>query len=137
MPKIDVTKEVRDLEGNPIFGPPGAPVEIDGEPTPPQKMTVRSACIQALLTADERDSGTQKFEAFRLAQKIQEDDNPHFKSEEIARLKKAVGKIFIPVVVGRVWDYLDPPKDELHAETSKDAATPSPEPEPETETETK
>ena len=110
MPQIDVTQKIIDITGNPIFDAPKRPSSPDEPPKPPEQMTVRSACIQALLTADEKATGQQKFDAFRLAQKIQEEDNVHLKSEDITTIKQAVGKIFVPVVIGRVWDALDPPK---------------------------
>lgn len=102
MPKIDVTQELLDMNENPIMGPPST--AKDGTPTP---MTVRSACIQALLTADEKQTGQHKFDAYQLAQKIQEEDNPMIEAQKIQVIKDAVGRVFFPIIIGRVWDALE------------------------------
>jgi len=104
MPTIDVTQKVLDLEGAPIKDPPKEPGG------PKTEMTIRSACIQALMNADAKATGDEKFKAFMLAQRIHEEDNPHFDVKEITTIKNAVGKLFVPVVIGYVWNILDPPK---------------------------
>ncbi len=103
MPKIDVTQKLCDLDGNDIMGPP--PKQGD----PPAPMTVRSALIQALTSTEESQTGQQRYNSFRLAQRTHENDNPHFKAEDVKFIKDAVGKVFFPIVVGVVWDILDPP----------------------------
>lgn len=104
MPTIDVTQKVLDLEGEPIKDPPKKPGD------PQTEMTIRSACIQALMNSDAKATGDEKFRAFMLAQRFHEEDNPHFDSKEITTIKNAVGKLFVPVVIGFVWNVLDPPK---------------------------
>lgn len=103
MPKIKVTTEIIDLAGNPIVSPPKNPGEK------PEPLTLRAASIQALMGADDKATGDQKFKVFMLAQRIHEEDEPTLKSEEITLVKNAVGKLFFPLVVGRVWNLLDPP----------------------------
>lgn len=71
-------------------------------------MTLRSACVQALTAPNENQTGDEKFKNFCLAQRITERDNVALSAEEITNLKALTGAIFIPIVVGRVWEMLDP-----------------------------
>lgn len=99
MPKVNLTAEILDLEGEPLI--------IPGRENTKKTMTIRHACVQALTVADESDTGIQKFERFQLAQKISKEDAPNLKAEEISTIKAAVGKFFFPVIVGRVWNALE------------------------------
>jgi len=53
-------------------------------------------------------SGEEKFKKFKLASKISDADGPvDLKSEEISLLKKLIGELYAPVIVGRAWDMLE------------------------------
>lgn len=101
MPKINVTQVILDMNGSPLMGPPA---KKDAKPEP---MTVRTACMQALLSTDEKQTGSHKFDCYRLATKILEEDTPMIEAQDIMLIKESVGKLFYPIVVGRVWDALE------------------------------
>jgi len=97
---IDLTQELRDFDGRPMSD------SENGKPT-----TLGTICSRALLAIfpDEQNlSGEQKFQRYKLAMKLAENDRPDLKAEEIADLKKLIGKAFSAMVVGRCWEMLDP-----------------------------
>ena len=49
-----------------------------------------------------------KFRRYQLAQKIYEAKDVSLKAEEIALIKEAVSATMTPVVVGRVFEAIDP-----------------------------
>lgn len=108
--KIDITQQLTELDSTPmITGKQICQVcgSVIGESEP---MTVRLAATRA-LTAQYRDeqslTGDEKWPRFHLALKITDEDEPDLKAEEIVLIKKLVGKMYGPVVVGRVWAILD------------------------------
>lgn len=99
--KIDTAKLITDFDGKPL--------EIGKDK---KRLAVREVLKQALLeTVMESDqkplSGQAKFDNYKLAEKICLNDVVDFSVEELAMLKKLVGNMFIPVVVGAVWKILD------------------------------
>lgn len=109
--KIDVTQQIVRLDGTPMIT--GKQVcqmcgQVVGESEP---MTVRLAATRS-LTATFRDEqsllGDQKIARFHLALKITDEDEPDLKAEDIVLIKKLIGKMYGPVIVGRVWAILDP-----------------------------
>jgi hypothetical protein len=113
--KINVTQQLKELDG--ALMTTGKQVcqtcrQVVGKKEP---MTVRLAATRALSAAfrDEQDlDGEKKFERFHLALKITDEDKPALTVEEIVLIKKLVGKMFGPVVIGRMWAILDPPEEE-------------------------
>jgi len=72
-------------------------------------LTLAEACKNALLVADEKSTGKDKYESFKIATKL---DNAkggtiELTAEEITKIKEAVGKYMFPMVVGLVWDALE------------------------------
>jgi len=111
--KINVTQQITGLDGTPMVT--GKQIcqmcgQVVGESEP---MTVRLAATRS-LTASFRDeqglTGDEKWPRFHLALKITDENEPSLTVEDIALVKKLVGKMYGPVVVGRVWAILDPPE---------------------------
>ena len=109
--KIDVTQQIMELDRTPMVT--GKQIcqmcgQVVSEPEP---MTVRLAATRS-LTASFRDEqllpGDEKIARFHLALKLTDEDEPDLKAEDIVLVKKVVGKMYGPVVVGRVWAILDP-----------------------------
>lgn len=109
--KIDVTQQLAELDGTPMMT--GRQVcqtcgQVVGKSEP---MTVRLAATRA-LTAQFRDeqglTGDEKWPRFHLALKITDEDEPDLKAEDIVLIKKLIGWMYGPVVVGRMWTILDP-----------------------------
>lgn len=103
--RINFDTVLRDLKGEPL------------RETPNTDMTLAAACSSALLNPypDEQNlDPKEKMRRYRMAVKIADGGECDLSVEEIADLKKLVGKAFAPLVVGRVYDILDPePKDAL------------------------
>lgn len=95
--KIDFTAPIRDLKGKPI---------LDGE----QALTLKSVATNALLAADpdEKTSGEDKMQRFKLALEIENADTPlDLKVEQVATLKLLVARLYVPLVVGRAYEIFD------------------------------
>ena len=91
-------QDLLDLEGEPLKDQQGAAV------------TLQNASVNALLgqTQDENPDGTEKAKRFVLAMKIHNVKEPvDVTAEEVALIKKLIGKIFTPLVVGRAYELLE------------------------------
>lgn len=109
--KIDVTQQIKELDGTPMVT--GKQIcrmcgQVVDETEP---MTVQLAAIKS-LTASFRDEqslpGDEKIARFHLALRLTDEDAPDLQVEDIATIKRLVGKMYGPVVVGRIWAILDP-----------------------------
>lgn len=106
---IDFTKPITNMDGT-------AATDKDGK-VPEKAPTLGSVCESALLAqyADERDpvSGKEtitaedKYARWKLAGKMQGKDVT-LTAEELALIKKLVGKAYAPLIVGQAWSLLDP-----------------------------
>jgi len=107
---LDFTKRLTNLDGSPVTDTEGKPLA-----KPP---TLGSICESALLSqfADERDAtgketieAREKYERWKLAAKINAATKDlALTAEELALVKKLVGKAYGPLIVGQVWTMLDP-----------------------------
>lgn len=81
---------------------------VSGEPLKEGKndISLRKALMATLLGCEEK-SGEQKYKNWRMAMRIQDNDNLDFSAKEITQLKEACSYLSTPVM-GRIWDVLDP-----------------------------
>lgn len=101
--KVNVKQVLNDLNGNALkFG-------VDQT-----DFTLREAVVTALTTAipNEPLSGPESFKRYRIAMAVSGDGVDgdgviDLKSDEISLIKDLVGKLYAPLVVGRVYDALD------------------------------
>jgi len=100
--KINVATKLLDMDGKEI----PASAEPDAEP-----VTLCKIAVEALMGIykDEPDlSGEEKVKRFKLAMKLRDGDEPDLEVEELALIKKLIGKAFpSPLVVARCFDILD------------------------------
>jgi hypothetical protein len=99
--QIDFDAAITDLDGKPEM--------LDGGRT----MTLRIASEVALLSnfPDEPALATEaKSERFWLAERIHRPGAADLSAEEVALLKRLIGKAYPPLVVGRAIQLLDPKK---------------------------
>lgn len=119
--EIDVTQSLKSFDGKPLeeLERYDNPKFVSSEETPDVKIqfirkmhiTLRSACINALRSVVDSDkgvSGVEKNKWFVLAMKLQKEDKPFLKHDEITTLKTRIGKVYGSEVVGRVYELLDP-----------------------------
>jgi hypothetical protein len=94
---VDLEKPIKDLEGNIV-------TEAD-EPVLAKTLVIRALTI--LGQDDEKASGDERYRRYKLALDITEQKRVNLKSEDIADIKKLVGKMYMPIIVGRVYDILE------------------------------
>ena len=89
-------------------------VTLDGEVISDMKgdpSTVRGVAIEALLAIykdEENLSGEEKMKRWELASKIKADPDPvELAVEEVALLKKLIGKAYGAMIVGQAWKVLE------------------------------
>jgi len=108
--KINVTEQLTELNGTPMVTGKQVCQACGSVISEPGPVTVRLAATRA-LTAQYRDeqslAGDEKVARFHLALKLTGEDEPDLKAEEVVLIKNVVGKMYGPVVVGRVWAILD------------------------------
>lgn len=95
--KVDFEQEIKTLNGESIPA-------TDGKPA-----VLRGVAVDALLAvfADEQQlAGEEKLKRYLLAEKIH-NGGVEFNTEEIALVKRLIGKAFTPVVVGQAWQMLE------------------------------
>lgn len=71
--------------------------------------TLGNVAVNALLGQyqDEQVGGDEKFKRFKLADRISVGGVQEVSAEEIALIKRLVGKGFLPMFVGAVYDALE------------------------------
>ncbi|MCC6172080.1 MAG: hypothetical protein IT481_08630 [Gammaproteobacteria bacterium] len=95
---IDFTVVLQDLDGQPMQNGGKA-------------MTLGDTVAHALLSpyaGEESIAGEEKIRRFELARKLRGAVDPALTAEDVALIKKLVAKAFAPLVVGRVWEIVDP-----------------------------
>lgn len=100
---IDFTQVLMDMDGEPLTQVKKA----NGEPV---KITLGGVCVDALLAQipDEKMDGKESFERFNLANRIHGASEPvDIAAEDIAKIKACTGKLYLPLIVGQVWNKLE------------------------------
>lgn len=101
--KVDFSTPIRDFKGNDVK-------ERDGS-----VVTLASIATQALSATydDEKNlKADDKYKRFKIAILVCDGGEVELSVEHVAELKKLIGKGFGPLVVGRAYEALDPPKTE-------------------------
>jgi len=95
--KLDVTHTIKALDGSPI--------KDDQD----RDLTLKAVLVNALLTqGDEKLSGEEKYKRYTLSKKIYEcGGEVDLAVEEVAQLKRLVGDLYPPIIVGQVFDILE------------------------------
>jgi hypothetical protein len=101
-----------------LHSPTGEPLKDAGQITPEdprcdkcRPLTLGIAAANALFSgsASERNlAGDQKFARYLLAERIKNAKEATLTAEEITAIKRLVGEIYSPVVVGQAYPLLDP-----------------------------
>jgi hypothetical protein len=94
---IDVTQQLKDLEGKPL--------KEAGK-----DVILRDIVNTALLASfpDERNlPGKEKQRRYKLACRIMVQDKPDLELEDVTLVKRLVGEAYSPLIVGQAWDMLE------------------------------
>ena len=87
---------------------------IDGRDTP---LTLKEISVNALLgdipptQGEKPDSGQQKLQKFKLAQKIDAGGEIDLVAEDVSMIKERIGKAYSTLIVGRAYELLERPKE--------------------------
>ena len=103
--KVDFSAKLLDIKGEEIK---------DGNDV----LTLGAASCTALLATfpGEQDlDGASKVKRFRLAEKAVKGSIQELTIEDVAELKRLLGKAFGPLVVGRAYDIIEPPTPETNS----------------------
>lgn len=111
--KIDVTQQLTELDGTPMIT--GKQVcqmcgQVVSEKEPMTVGLAATRSLSATFRIEQNLGGEEKFERFRLALKITDEDEPALTAEDVVLIKKVVGMMYGPVIIGRMWAILDPPE---------------------------
>jgi hypothetical protein len=97
--KIDFSSAIKDFDGDAVK---------DGD----KDATLGRVACTALLAsyADEQNLPAEdKVKRFRLAEIAAKDGAQEMKVDDVALMKKLIGKAFAPLIVGRAFDIIEPP----------------------------
>lgn len=104
--KINVKEVIKDYEEKDIFetGPEGK-----------KSITIRIVIVNSLnsIIPQEAMSADDKSKVFQLSMKMYTEDNPDFTVDELSFIKTRVGKIYNPLVYGRICQIFDKKGDPL------------------------
>ncbi|KKN77901.1 hypothetical protein LCGC14_0356380 [marine sediment metagenome] len=103
--KIDTTKSLVDMDGNVLIQPKQGPKDADGHAEVIQEeLKVREILVNALLAEDPKNPtpGTEKLKLFKLAQRINDNDEVTLESEEVTLIKNRVLTGFTVLIAGQV-----------------------------------
>jgi hypothetical protein len=94
----DFTVVLVGLDGKPLVAEPGLP------------MTLGDAVSSALVSPfkDESPSGQEKVKRWALALRVHAAKDIELTADDITMIKNLVAKAFGPLIVGQVWEILDP-----------------------------
>jgi hypothetical protein len=107
----DFSAKILDISGQPFVDDIKCPADSAGKRNCGDEATLGMVATRALLASlpDEQSlSGEDKFKRFTLAMRIKDGGEVPISAEDIALLKKLIGKVYSPLVVGRAFPLLDP-----------------------------
>ena len=117
---INVSVTLTDIKGEAIktLEKVENPNFIDSESTPgvsafiesKKPLTLRDCCVNALLApvdGDKKLKGIEKFQIFKLAERIQSSDDVQISAEEIGLIKKRISQVYANLIVGRSYELLE------------------------------
>jgi len=74
-------------------------------------ITLRDICVNALLTPTEGDDEKKKFEKWEIFKKLRDlkddEDIVELTAEEISVIKKGIGKVQAPLILGQCFEMLE------------------------------
>ena len=95
--KVKINEKIKGLDG----------VEtLKGEKN--RDLLLRDICINALLTPDQQDDEKKKWEKYEIFKKIRDSKSDvELKAEEITTIKKAIGKLSPPLIMGQCFELIE------------------------------
>ena len=96
---IDVSKNLVQLNGKPM---------LDNDDTGNVvNATVKMALVNAVLSPEQNEKGTQKIQKYELAKKIYNaEKDVEVTAEEVVLMKKCIESAYAPLIVGQLTELL-------------------------------
>lgn len=107
----DFSAKILDMNNRPVIDDAACPADAAGKRPCTTEVTLADVSVRALMAVaqDEQNlAGEEKFKRFTLALKIKDGGKIDLSAEDTAMLKKLIGKLYAPLVVGRAFPLLDP-----------------------------
>ena len=105
--KLDVTRQLTNLDGSPLVQP-GTRCQTCGHITDPEPVTLRGVLTTSLLAqSGEQVPGDEKAKRWALAIRIQQEDAPELALKELELVQRLVGEIQPTLTAGQVWAMLE------------------------------
>jgi len=71
-------------------------------------LTFKDICINAILTPDQGEDEKKKWDRYEVFKKVREaGEIIDLKVEEVTLIKKSIGKLNPPLVMGQCWEILE------------------------------
>ena len=94
--KIAINQPIIGINGKEIINPDNS------------KMTLKDVCVQSILTPAEGDDEKKKFEKWEIYKKLRDaQTGVELKIEEVGLIKKCIGKLQPPLVMGQCFEMLE------------------------------
>lgn len=96
--KVVLTTKLIDVDGKDIVPPGGMP------------MTLKDVIFNSILVpSQEKEDEKKKFEKYEIYKKIKDakGGTVDLESQEIALIKKSIGEIQPPLIMGQAWEMLE------------------------------
>jgi hypothetical protein len=97
--KINVLVKLKDIDGTDIIPTANA-----------KPMTLKDVIFNSILSPSQDDDEKKKYEKYEIFKKVKEagkDGLVELKAEEITTIKKSIGKVQPPLVLGQAFDLLE------------------------------
>jgi hypothetical protein len=94
--KIKIDEQLKDVEGKPIISNGRAP------------LTLRDVCINSILSPIDGDDEVKKYAKYEIFKKLRNaKDEAILTVEEIAVIKKMIGRFQPPLILGQCFELLE------------------------------
>jgi hypothetical protein len=107
----DFSAKILDMDGRPFIDDVKCPADTAGKRKCEDDVVLANIAVRALMASyqDETNlAGEEKFKRYALAMKIKDGGDVSVSAEEVSLLKRLIGKLYTPLVVGRAFPLLDP-----------------------------
>lgn len=105
--KIDFDQQLKKIDGTPLF----ESEVIDNKVVETSEaVTLKRVCTNALLSQHRQEqnvTGEDSFKRHQLALRVNNEKLPELKTEEIVLIKKLLGYLYAPLVVGGSYQLLE------------------------------
>jgi len=95
---LNVTEKLKTFSGEVIKD------NVNGEAV---DADLRTALVNAILSPVQNETGMDKVKKYELAKRIHSKDEVELSKDDIELIKERVGELYVPLVVGQIFDKLD------------------------------